>query len=93
MRTTQLLNRVVNRTDGRKGGFQLLSSGFDHEHGGGHHGLICGQWDSFFDGRNPVCDRLCTHGVMRRQELFQGRWPHLLERLDRGPTAQQIADE
>jgi hypothetical protein len=27
------------------------------------------------------------------KELFEGRWPHLLERLDRRPAAQPIADE
>jgi hypothetical protein len=30
---------------------------------------------------------------MRVQELFEGRRPDLLDRLDRGPTAQKIADE
>jgi hypothetical protein len=30
---------------------------------------------------------------MLMKELFEERWPTLLERLDRRPMAQQIADE
>jgi hypothetical protein len=31
--------------------------------------------------------------VLRMKELVAGRGPHLLERLDRRPAAQHIADE
>src|SRR4030095_11513345 len=30
---------------------------------------------------------------MLMKEFFEGRWPHLLERLDRWPAEQHIADE
>jgi hypothetical protein len=52
-RATPLLTRVIKRTDGLHGGLHLRCEGFDHEHGGVQHGLICRQWSSFFDGRNP----------------------------------------
>lgn len=61
MRATQLLNLVIERTDGLNGGLHLRRSGFDHEHGGVHHCLICRQWYSFFDGRDAVGDRLSAY--------------------------------
>jgi hypothetical protein len=93
MRATPRLNRVINRTDGRTGGLQLRRSGVDHEPGGGQHGLLCGQWYGCFAGRHPARERRSTPGVLRMKELVAGRGPHLLERLDRRPAAQHIADE
>lgn len=90
-RATPRLHLVSNRTDGLHGGLHLRSEGVAHEPGGVPPGLICGPWDRCFDGRHPVCDRLSTPRVMLMKEPFEGRWPHLRERLDRRPMAQHIA--
>jgi hypothetical protein len=58
-----------------------------------NHGLICAQWYGLFDGRHPVGDRLFPDCVMLVQARFKRRGSDLLERLDRGPPEQPIADE
>jgi hypothetical protein len=84
---------MIHHTEGRHGGFPPPSSGVAQERGGVPHGPICRPWSSVFEGRTPVCARHFPHGVLLMKERFEGRWPHLLARLDRGPTEQPIADE